>query len=89
MEHPHYSQAGFIGGALTGLAAGIKFFFLQAPIPTLSEVMIKLITTILLAGVGGIAGMLAKDLYIHWMQPWLKNLLRIKKNNIIYKKKNK
>ena len=51
--------------------------------------MIKLITTILLAGVGGIAGMLSKDLYIHWMQPGIKKLFRIKKNDIIYKKKNK
>ena len=79
MEHHHYSEAGFVGGSLTGLAAGIKFFFLQAPIPTISEVLIKLITTILLAGLGGIAGMLSKDLYIHWMQPTVKKFFGSKK----------
>lgn len=46
------------------------------------EFALKLIGTVILSCVGGIFGMLARDLYTHWIKPKIKSFNQNTKNNV-------
>lgn len=65
--------AGFCGGASFGVAGGLTLFPLDMTgfiFPL--EFALKIFGTIMLASIGGIFGMLARDIYTYYLKPKIK-----------------
>jgi len=82
-DHRSELLAGWWGGFTVGGVSGIKIFLLQMnPMSFPTEFALKLIGTVILSCVGGIFGMLARDLYTHWIKPKIKSFNQNTKNNV-------
>lgn len=73
----HYETSGFIGGALFGGGTGLTILQ-TAPMQLIYEFPIKMIFVIVLSFLGGIVGMMAKDLYTSRLKDWWNNKIRKK-----------
>jgi hypothetical protein len=69
-------------GAIGGVYLDVPGIFLQLnPANFAMEFPVKLVATILLAFVGGVAGLLGKDWYQYNFRPWLQKRKILKNNN--------
>lgn len=62
------------GGGLFGLISSIKIWGMQVvpnvmQTPVYVEVALKIFTTIFISVIGGVCGLLAKDLYVYMIKP--------------------
>lgn len=79
MNHSN-DLAAFIGG---GIAAGMAKIMMGGILPPnfTSDIISKVLLTIIVSIVGGVVGMVSKDIYTVWLQPKFKRVLKRWKKN--------
>ncbi len=66
------NTAAMLGGGLFGGTFSMKVWALQITTSFPTEIAMKVCATIILSCVGGVFGLLAKDVYVHLIKPRIK-----------------